>query len=54
MVSTYNGLSGDYQDILVGIKKVKMNVAMLKISDNNRIELLEYCSHPGKESPFYK
>jgi len=49
IVSTYEGLSGDYQDRLVGIKQVRMNVAILKTSDNNRIELLEYCSHSGKK-----
>lgn len=49
IVSKYDGLSGNYQDILVGIKKVSMDVAILKTSDNNRIELLEYLSHPGKK-----
>ena len=49
MVSKYDGLSGNYQDILVGIKKVSMDAAILKTSDNNRIELLEYLSHPGKK-----
>ena len=49
VVSSYKGLSGDYQDKLVGLKNVKMNVIILKTYDNNRIELLEYLSHPGRK-----
>tara|TARA_B100000287_G_scaffold435108_1_gene501857 strand:- start:2671 stop:3135 length:465 start_codon:yes stop_codon:yes gene_type:complete len=49
VVSSYKGLAGNYQDKLVGLKNVKMNVTILKTFDNNRIELLEYLSHPGKK-----
>ena len=49
IVTTYDGLCSEFQDTLVGIKNVRMNVAILKTSDNNRIELLEYCSHQGKK-----
>lgn len=49
IVNEYSGLSGTYQEKLVGIKKVKMNVAILRTNDNNRIELLEYENFPGKK-----
>ena len=49
LVGEYPGLSGEYQEKLVGIKNVKMNVAILRTHDNNRIELLEYENSPGKK-----
>ena len=49
LVGHYSGLSGEYQDKLVGIKDVKLNVTILKTQDNNRIELLEYENCNGKK-----
>ena len=49
LISVDNGLESDYQSELVGIKNVVMNVAILRTNDNNRIELLEYKSHPGNK-----
>ena len=43
------GLSGEYQEKLVGINNVEMDVAILRTQDNNRIELLEYKNYPGKK-----
>jgi catechol 2,3-dioxygenase-like lactoylglutathione lyase family enzyme len=42
-------LSGEFQSNLVGIDNIVMNVAILRTQDNNRIELLEYNSCPGKK-----
>jgi catechol 2,3-dioxygenase-like lactoylglutathione lyase family enzyme len=49
LVKEFPGLSGQYQEQLVGIKDVVMNVAILRTQDNNKIELLEYKNHPGKK-----
>ena len=49
LVSEYYGLSGNYQEKLVGINNVEMDVAILRTQDNNRIELLEYKNCPGKK-----
>ena len=49
LVNKYYGLSGLYQETLVGIKNVNMNVALLRTKDNNRIELLEYKNCLGKK-----
>ena len=43
------GLSGEYQEKLVGINNIIMDVAILRTQDNNRIELLEYKNCPGKK-----
>ena len=49
LVGVYPGLSGEYQEKLVGINDIVMNVAILRTQDNNRIELLEYNNCPGKK-----
>ena len=49
VVGYYPDLSGDYQDKLVGIHNVKMNVTIVRTLDNNRIELLEYINIKGKK-----
>ena len=49
LVGDYPGLSGAYQEKLVGINNVEMDVAILKTQDNNRIELLEYKNCFGKK-----
>ena len=49
LVGDYPGLSGEYQEKLVGINNVEMDVAILRTQDNNRIELLEYKNYPGKK-----
>ena len=43
------GLTGAFQERLVGIDDVVMNVAILRTQDNNRIELLEYKNCQGKK-----
>jgi catechol 2,3-dioxygenase-like lactoylglutathione lyase family enzyme len=43
------GLTGAFHEKLVGIKKVIMNVAILRTKDDNRIELLEYKNCLGKK-----
>ena len=48
-IARYDDLSGKYQEKLVGINNVKMDVAILRTNDNNRIELLEYKSSPGSK-----
>ena len=49
LVADYPGLSGKFQEKLVGINDIVMNVAILRTQDNNRIELLEYKNCPGKK-----
>ena len=49
LVSEYSDLSGEFQAALVGIEDVRMDVAILRTQDNNRIELLEYKNCPGKK-----
>jgi glyoxylase I family protein len=49
LVGEFPGLSGEYQDKLVGIKNIVLDVAILCTKDNNRIELLEYKNHTGKK-----
>lgn len=49
LVEYYSCLSGEYQSNLVGIKNVEMRVAILRTHDDNKIELLEYVSHPRKK-----
>lgn len=49
LVTQYTELKGEYQSTLVGIENVEMRAAILRTQDNNRIELLEYVSHPGKK-----
>ena len=49
LVGVYPGLSGEYQEKLVGINDIIMDVAILRTQDNNRIELLEYKNCPGKK-----
>jgi len=49
LVGDYPGLSGTYQEKLVGINNVAMDVAILRTQDNNRIELLEYKNCSGKK-----
>ncbi len=49
LVAEYSGLASKHQEILVGIKNVEMDIAIFRTQDNNRIELLEYKSHPGEK-----
>ena len=49
LVGKYPDLSGKYQEKLVGINNIAMDVAILRTQDNNRIELLEYKNYPGKK-----
>jgi len=49
LVSKYSDLSGEFQATLVGIENVRMDVAILRTLDKNRIELLEYKNCPGKK-----
>ena len=49
IVGEYFDLKGEYQENLVGIKGVLIDVVILKTLDNNRIELLEYKNCPGKK-----
>ena len=49
LICKYSNLEGEYESKLVGLKNVCMQVAILRTQDNNRIELLEYTSHPGKK-----
>jgi len=43
----YKDLHGDYFSRLVDIEAVRMRIAILRLPDNNRIELLEYRSARG-------
>ncbi len=55
LVEKFHGLSGQYQEKMVGIKDVVMDVAILRTQDDNRIELLKYKNCPGKkESQFFQ
>ena len=49
LVAQYPDLKGNYVSTLVGIEEVRLKVAILRTQDNNRIELLEHISHPGKK-----
>ena len=49
LIKKYPMMEGDYLSSLVGLNNVRMGVAILRTKDNNRIELLEYYSHPGKK-----
>lgn len=49
LVGEHPGLTGAFQEKLVGIDDVEMDVAILRTQDNNRIELLEYKSCPGNK-----
>ena len=47
IIKEYFDLTGNYQNKLVGIDDVRMNIAVLRTEDDVRIELLEYKNHPG-------
>ena len=48
----YADVSGEHVDKLVGIKNASYDVAIIKLPDNNRLELIEYKSHKGvKRNP---
>jgi len=47
LLKYYSELTGPYQSELVSIADVVMKVAILEISDGNKVELLEYVSHRG-------
>jgi catechol 2,3-dioxygenase-like lactoylglutathione lyase family enzyme len=49
LVAEYSNLSGEFQEKLVGIKNVLMDVAIMRTEDNNRIELLHYKKLSGKK-----
>jgi hypothetical protein len=49
VVNIYPQISGTYISELVGMGQVRMKIAILKTLDNNRIELIEYESHPGRK-----
>ena len=49
LVGEYSGLSGAFQEKLVGIDDVEMDVAILRTQDDNRIELLEYKNCAGEK-----
>lgn len=49
LVVNLPGLTGAFQERLVGIDDIVMNVAILRTKDDNRIELLEYKNCPGKK-----
>ena len=43
----YKDISGENVDTLVGIKYARYDAAIIKLPDNNRLELIEYRSHIG-------
>ena len=45
--ASFKGISGKNVDTLVGIKKACYDAAIIKLPDNNRLELIEYRSHIG-------
>jgi len=48
----FNNVSGQHVDKLVGIKNASYDVAIIKLPDNNRLELIEYQSQKGvKRNP---
>lgn len=49
LVAELPGLTGAFQERLVGITDIVMNVAILRTKDDSRIELLEYKNCPGKK-----
>ena len=40
-------IKGENAEVLVGIPDVRWRWAIIKLHDNNRLELIEYLSHPG-------
>ena len=45
----YDLVEGKNVEMLVGIPDVRYKAAIIKLHDNNRLELIEYLSHPGKK-----
>ena len=45
--TSFKNISGKNVDTLVGIKKACYDAAIIKLPDNNRLELIEYRSHMG-------
>lgn len=45
----YDGVSGRNVDSLVGIQNAIYDVGIIKLPDDNRLELIEYRSHVGKK-----
>ncbi|TAJ51863.1 MAG: hypothetical protein EPO58_12210 [Chitinophagaceae bacterium] len=49
LINLYETVKGAYISELVGIAEVEMKIAILKTEDDNRVELIQYMSHPGKK-----